>query len=110
MRRFIDASKRAAKRVNARIAGFIVVGLLGAFAVWQGVSYSRPVPKTPTKQIEIGVTQSAQPRIVQSAVASLSDEQLPASPGGNHRLMQYAQVSDSPSTPQPQTNPYLPTT
>jgi uncharacterized repeat protein (TIGR01451 family) len=110
MRRFIDASKRAAKRVNARIAGFIVVGLVGAFAVWQGVSYSRPVPKTPTKQIEIGVTQSAQPRIVQSAVASLSDEQLPASPGGNHRLMQYAQVSDSPSTPQPQTNPYLPTT
>jgi uncharacterized repeat protein (TIGR01451 family) len=110
MRRLIDASKRAAKRVNARIAGFIVVGLIGAVAAWQGVSYTRGTPKAPTKQIEIGPAHSDAARLVQPAVASLSDEQLPSS-GGNYRLMQYAQVSDSPSTPQPtQTNPYLPTT
>ncbi len=111
MRRLIDAWKRAAKRVNARIAGFIVVGLIGAGAVWQGMSYTRPAPKAPTKQIEIGPAHTGAARLVQPAVASLSDEQLPASGGGNYRLMQYGHVSDSASTPQPpQTNPYLPTT
>src|SRR5262245_30697373 len=111
MRRFIDASKRAATRINARIAGFVVVGLAGAVAVWQGVSYTRPAPKGPTKQIETGMAQPAAPRIIQPAVASLSDDQLSGTSGGNYRLMQYGQVSDSPATPQqPQTNPYLPTT
>src|SRR5262245_4459249 len=110
MRRFIDASKRAAKRVNARIAGFIVVGLVGAVAVWQGVSYTRPAPKRPTKQMETGVAQPVDARIIQPAVASLSDEQLSGTGGGNYRLMQYGQVSNSPAAPQqPQTNPYLPT-
>src|SRR5207253_1061797 len=109
MRRFIDASQRAAKRINGRIAGFIVVALIGVVAVWLGLSYRRPAPKAPTKQIEIGVAPAAGTRIVQPAIASLSDEQLPASSSGNYRLMQYGQVSESPSTPQaPQTNPYLP--
>src|SRR5207247_2330095 len=110
MRRSMAASKRAAKRVDARIAGFVVVALLGGFAVWQCMSYTRPASKGPTKQISIGAIQSPADRsAVQPAVASLSDEQLPATGGGSYRLMQYGQVSDAPSTPQPpQMNPYLP--
>src|SRR2546421_4007243 len=101
MRRFIDASQRAAKRVNARIAGFIVVALLGCFAVWQVVSYRQPAPKGPTKQIATGAPQTlVDGRAIQPAVASLTDEQLPTAGSGNHRLMQYGQVSDNPSTPQ----------
>ncbi|HMC10399.1 MAG TPA: hypothetical protein VKH44_03880, partial [Pirellulaceae bacterium] len=105
----MDASKRAMQRVNGRVAGLAIAGMVAGVAIWQSIAVTRKPPAGPTRQVATGVDPSLPATGgVQPAVASLSDEQLPSS--GNYRLMQYGQPADSPGgTPQPPTSPYLPT-
>jgi uncharacterized repeat protein (TIGR01451 family) len=99
MRRMIDATKRAAKRVSSRLmVGGFVIAAVGA-AGWGGWSYLRPAPKGPTKQIATGVeetTKSKHP--YQPAVASLSDDTSSTARLDNQiRQLQYSQPAESSS-------------
>jgi uncharacterized repeat protein (TIGR01451 family) len=117
MGRFIDFSKRVLWRVNARIAVLIAVVGAGGVAAWQGYSHlAATSPRGPTRQIATGVDSAEAGGGVQTAVASLSDDQMPGASGsGNHRLTQYGQATEATSAgtsgaaTQPPTSPYLPT-
>ncbi len=111
MRRLMDATKRAALRVGAKmtVIGLSVVGATSGG--WYGWSYVTSAPKGPTKQIETGIGQSFSGKgAVQPAMASLSDEQMPATTAdGNVRQTQFSQPAESSSRRQFSGNSYLPT-
>jgi uncharacterized repeat protein (TIGR01451 family) len=112
MRRLMDATNRAVKRVNVRLAGGAVAAIVCGVAIWQGTGYFRSAPAGPTKQVATGIDQTADPTgRVQPAVASLTDDQLPGqSTPGAFRQMQFTQPADNASAASPPaTNPYLPT-
>src|SRR5262245_10109420 len=111
MGQYLAWVKRAATRVNARVAAGVVTLLVGGVAVWQGTAYFSKKPSAPTKQVATGVDKAdSAVGTVQPAVASLSDDQLPVASGGLYRQVQYNQPADGSSSPHPQTNPYLPST
>jgi uncharacterized repeat protein (TIGR01451 family) len=112
MGRFTEFAKRAVQRVNARIAMLVVSTLVGGGGAWTGYSYWKAPaqPKGPIKQVATGVpgTESAAP-VVQTAMASLSDDQVPeASATGSHRLLQYSAPEPPATAPPSQSNSYLP--
>jgi hypothetical protein len=112
MRRLMDATNRAVKRVNVRLAGGAVAAIVCGVAIWQGTGYVRRAPAGPTKQVATGIDQTAElTGQVQPAVASLTDDQLPGqSTPGAYRQMQFTQPADNGSAASPPaTNPYLPT-
>src|SRR5262245_24374606 len=98
MRRMIDATKRAVKRVNSRLLlGGFVLAAVGAAALG-GWSYTRPAPKGPTKQVATGVdaaTVSKGPH--QVATASLSDISPVKGNDSQIRQLQYSQPAESSS-------------
>jgi uncharacterized repeat protein (TIGR01451 family) len=111
MRRLMDATKRAALRVGAKMTmiGLSVVGATSGG--WYGWSYVNSAPKGPTKQIETGIGQTFNGKpSVEPAVASLSDGQLPADGAdSNIRQMQFSQPAESSTRRQFSGNSYLPT-
>lgn len=111
MRRLMDATKRAALRVGAKMT---VIGLATVGATsggWYGWSYVTSAPKGPTKQVATGVGQTFNGKSsVEPAVASLSDGQLPADGAdSNIRQMQFSQPAESSTRRQFSGNSYLPT-
>ncbi len=98
MQRFFDYFQRVRQRINARIAILVVVGLIGTVAVWQGYKHmaAKGPPVTPKKQVATG---SPDAGAVQTAGATLTDDQLPGGGGaGTHQVVS-TYGNDSPADP-----------
>jgi uncharacterized repeat protein (TIGR01451 family) len=107
MRRLIDLSKSFIQRVNPRFAVGAVATVLLSLGVWKGLAWMRPAQQPPTKQVAVGMDKSGvvgSP--VQPAVAALTDDQLPS---GSTPYTKTIERSYASAPPQPQMNPYLPT-
>jgi uncharacterized repeat protein (TIGR01451 family) len=100
IRRLIDWMQHTTPRTKLQIAGLAVALAAGGPAVWYGSSLFRTsTPTGPIKQVATGIKPvEVSAGAVQPAVASLSDDQLPA-----------GATTETRSAPQPQVNPYLPT-
>lgn len=111
MRRMIDATRRAVKRVNSRLmlGCFVIAGVTAA--AWGGWSYTRPAPKGPTKQVATGVDPApASQGPYQAVTASLSDISPVKNNDSQIRQLQYSQPTDTSSRrSQSYGNSYLPT-
>lgn len=99
MRRMMDATKRAAKRVTSQMIWTGLVVTAATATVWYGWKYLQSSPKGPTKQIATGLDpSSANKNPYRPAVGSLSDDPLPASTTDtNVRQLQYSQPAESSS-------------
>jgi uncharacterized repeat protein (TIGR01451 family) len=96
----INATQRAASRVNSRLmlGGFVTAAV--SAAAYGGWSYTRPAsPTGPTKQIATGIDPTiAGKDLHQPAVASLSDDAGSAAHIDNQvRQLQYSQPAESSS-------------
>jgi uncharacterized repeat protein (TIGR01451 family) len=98
MQRIYDFFQRARERINAKIAILVVVGLIGAVAVWQGFSHMAATkkPTGPKKQVATGLG-LLDPQ-VKPASGEVPDDQMPAAGGGVKSLGAMYGEGASPAT------------
>ncbi len=105
MQRILDFFQRARERINAKIAILVVVGLIGAVAIWQGFRHmAAKAPTGPTKQVVTGTQGLLSNGGVEQAGAELTDGQM-AGAGGVANAGGAAAYGDA-STSAPEINPY----
>ena len=110
MQRILELFHRLRERINPKIAILVVIGIIGAVAVWQGFQHmAAKKPTASTKQVATGAPAATQGGEVQLASAQITDEQMPGAGGVSQLGSSYDR---SPSQPPPlspyQVNPYAP--